>query len=397
MSKIFQLSLIGRNYNLNLGAYLQAYALNRTIARLSGKNPTFIDYIPNSPNSSSGISNALRRLPVKIQREGLHETVQSIKQYSPIILTQYINRIDGTTKHRMKCFSRFQREYIPLTEKTYRNIEELARDFGGASEDTLFIVGSDLVWSPRYNSKYPERLKVYLLSFTSKGIKASYAASVGDPIPPSLRELYKKHLREFNYISVREKSSAKYLREILPNTDIEVVLDPTALLSKEEWIEIAVPPSKTPSKPYILVYDIHVPNLIPRIRKFARQHDLSIVTYSQSILRKNESFYPYGPQEFIWLVNNAEFVITTSFHGTIFAVLFEKPFISINPEPYAPVTRIKDLLNLIGAQHQLVPNVKHISWDRFEEVDWNYVSSNLNKQKRHSLGFIKKVLREARI
>lgn len=257
------------------------------------------------------------------------------------------------------------------------------------SKYDAYVVGSDVVWGPRYNDK--NRLKANLLEFVDNGLKISYAASVGEGnIPRWAYEIFRKYLKDFDAVSVRERTSAEAIKKC---TRIEprVVLDPTALLDKDEWVKIAKIPKKIPEKPYILVYDLYrSAEILPEIKRIAEKMDLEIVTYSTS--GTNISFYPYGPQDFIWLCKNADFIVTSSFHGTVFAVLFNKPFYAIDPQPYAPSPRITDFLNILNLEERFVKDPRNLANLSFE-IEWGEVNKKLKSERNRSLGFLRNALR----
>lgn len=382
--QVLLLTLVGRKFSYNFGGILQAYALQETIKKLGG-SPKFIDYTPYVPKLNNKLINK-----IKIQKlPKLLVSAMNVPKYG-------IQKIEYPYLNRSKLIAttKFKQNYLKFTLESFSDFEKLKQHYKNSSEYT-FIVGSDVVWSPRYNDV--NRLKVFLLGFAHNGYKASYAASVGDPIPHHLRSIYKKYLTEFDFISVRERSSAKYLLDVLPTLDVEVVLDPTALLSREEWLKIAKPPQEMPQNPYILVYDIYRSNeIIPFVIKFAKRHHLGVLSYSYSLshrIKGVETFYSYGPQEFIWLINDAKFVVTSSFHGTVFSTIFQKSFVSINPEPYAPVTRIRDYLDLIGARDRLLNDPAMIMSSDFENIDWKTINKKLNFHKKRSISYLKRVVR----
>jgi len=384
------LSDVGREHSYNLGGILQAYALQETLKKL-GEVPNFIDYNPNFSDSRDSLLGIIKN---KIKNQKLLQFLFSTI-LNPKRAIQKISKINYYHLYnaRLIATTKFKQSYLNFTLESFSDFATLEKYYKDSMSYT-FIVGSDLVWSPRHKV---DNLKVFLLGFTHNGYKASYAASVGDPIPSNLSAIYKRYLPEFDLISVRERSSAKYLLDVLPTLNIEIVLDPTALLHMEEWLKIAKPPQKIPTEPYILIYDLYrSEEILPFVLKFAKQHHLKVLSYSYSLFQRIkgvETFYPYGPQEFIWLINGAEYVVTSSFHGTVFSTIFQKPFVAINPEPYAPVTRIRDYLDLISARDRLLNDPAMITSSDFENIDWKTINKRLNFHKKRSINYIKRVIR----
>lgn len=378
---ILQLTLVGRYYNFHLGADLQALALHNILRKVGNCN--IIDYSP--PSYLFDLSKKAKSI---LKNEGI---LYLFKTETNFILR---NLIFKSNKKIAKKFSHFRQNNFKFTDKTFTRFKELEEYFSN-SED-IFIVGSDVVWSARHNTL--ESLRVNLLGFVKNGIKASYAASVVDPIPKNLRPIYAEHLKEFDFISVREETSRKYLQDILPNAEIEVVLDPTLLLSKEQWLEVAKKPLEVPERPYILVYDLlRSEKILKPTLKFAKRNNFNVITFSYSLIRKIthpkvKSFYLSDPSEFLWLINNAEFVVSSSFHGTLFAVIFQKPFAAIDPEPFGTAgSKISDFLHLIESEDRFLREPKDIEKISME-VDWKTINHNLEKQRRHSLDYLKRVV-----
>ncbi|MEM4482001.1 MAG: polysaccharide pyruvyl transferase family protein [Desulfurococcaceae archaeon] len=379
MQRVGLLTCVGRNYGHNFGTVLQAYALQRVIVS-ENLYCEIIDFVP----LQNFFKNSLHTLR---NRGIIYAVYKSLPWIAETIKRKIINKekiICQQSNTRRWKFEKFKQCYLQFSHQTFRDINKLGR-----LDYDIYVVGSDLVWSPKYN--YPEILHIYLLSFVKNRLKLSYAASIGESIPRWARPIFRTNLKDFNFISVREETSAKVLKECV-GIDAEVVLDPTLLLTKEDWYKLAKIPEKEPKKPYMLVYDIYRSKEIMReINHIAKERGCNIITYS---LSKNiPSFYHYCPQEFLWLYKNTEYVVTTSFHGTVFAILFNKPFYTINPGNNAPPCRIIDLLKKLNLKDRFINDPKSLRSLSFDELDWNLVNNNLENERKHSLNFLKRALR----
>jgi len=280
--------------------------------------------------------------------------------------------------------SNFKSRYLNFTSKTFRDFNELAEH---ANYDT-YVVGSDLVWEPLLNNR--ETLPVYLLGFANQGCKVSYATSVGEWIPKWARSIFEEYLKKFDFISVRDETSAKSLREFSA-ADIEVVLDPVSLLGKEEWARLLKPPEKKPRTPYVLIYDIRrFTEIQSEMKRIAREMEWNLVTYVPS--KDSFSFYSFDPLEFLWLYENAHFVVSSSFHGTVFAVLFNKPFYAVSPGPHVFPYRVKDFLRKLCLEDRFVENPRELESLSFDEPNWSFVNTRLENERKRSLDFLKKAL-----
>ena len=187
-----------------------------------------------------------------------------------------------------------------------------------------FIVGSDQVWNASMLNRR------YLLDYVAEGkLKASYAPSMGSgQVLPYQRKMFKKYLQSFNYVSTREKRLADILNQVLTQ-HVEHVLDPSMLVAKEDYLRMAHLPEQFVPNSYLLCY--FMPNnekQRKQILDFAQSHGLKIVVMAMFAnsytFNEAEIYSAAGPKEFLGLIANAAAVFTSSFHCTIFSILFNK-------------------------------------------------------------------------
>lgn len=185
-----------------------------------------------------------------------------------------------------------------------------------------FITGSDQVWNPKF-----DRLSdIDLLEFADDNQKISFSASFGiNELPNEYKEKTEKALKSFKAISVREDVGKKIVEELTGRNDIEVLIDPTMLLSAEEWDKVSKKPKKLKLKKYILNYFLgELPKEWKReINRIAEENNCKII----NILDKNDPFYATGPSEFLYLEKNAFLICTDSFHSSVFSIIYDTPFI----------------------------------------------------------------------
>lgn len=223
----------------------------------------------------------------------------------------------------------------------------------------LLIYGSDQIWNPV--NYHP----IWFGNYDSIRIpKISYAPSLGcGTIPQNLKENYIDSLKNFSAISLREKKSAELLENLL-NKNIPTVLDPTFLLSSAKWLELSGFSEFNCKKPYVLCYFLsdNLNHYIAAFR-FALSNHLRIIIIPYRL--KSYAFLlntvsGVGPNDFINLVNNAEYVLTDSYHGTIFSIIFQKQFYTF--ERFKKTSennqneRIYDILQRFGLTERLVIN-----------------------------------------
>jgi hypothetical protein len=205
-----------------------------------------------------------------------------------------------------------------------------------------FIVGSDQVWNPRFN-----RLNEFdLAMFAEEEKRISFSASFGiSELPEQYKEVSTQEFKKFKHLSVRENAGKDIIEELTGRTDVEVLVDPTMLLTAEEWSKLAKRPKQLKTDKYILNYFLgelseQRKNEIERI---AKENDCEII----NILDKNSIFYETGPSEFLYLEQNAFLICTDSFHSSVFSILFNRPFIVFNREDInkSMNSRIDTLIN----------------------------------------------------
>ena len=190
-----------------------------------------------------------------------------------------------------------------------------------------YIVGSDQIWNCNFGC-----LRDFdLLTFTDSKNKISFSASFGvDKLPNEYKEKTAKYLKQFKAISVREETGKKIVEDLTGRKDVVVLADPTMLLTNEEWDKVSKKPDNFPKKKYILNYFLGKlsDDRIKEINKVAKENDCEII----NILDKNSPYYVCGPSEFIYLEKHAFLICTDSFHSSVFAILYNRPFIVFNRE-----------------------------------------------------------------
>lgn len=322
----------------NVGAMLQCYALSQSIKKI-GNEVAIIDYRPVKVMNSSIEMELKKSLNSKVISEindNIHLIFRFLKYYHQKDKRFFIIK-DGTAKR----FAQFMRNYLPLTTNTYYSSEELV---AFANEDAIFITGSDQVWNPSLSDE-PD---VYLLDFVKKGAKNSYAASFGkETVNESFAKQLAQNLPTYHNISVREKSGISIVKD-KANMEANWVLDPVFLLPKKEWEKITYCP-KT-SFPYILLYRMESNSQFTiEIEKLKKENPrLKVLAFDSFCDETNVDYYipQSAPIDFISYIMHSECVITNSFHGTAFSIIFEKSAVIVPHKKYNE--RISSLMEIIG-------------------------------------------------
>ncbi len=345
----------------NYGAILQTWALQKVLTNLGMEagvihyHPDIIDKLYDPMGCSTGIRRGIKRLRQLL----LHK--ESIKRYDRFI--------------------RFSRQNLRLLGD-YKTYEQLKK---ADLKLDAYIVGSDQVWNDSHTGGYDPS---YFLRFGGKGRRIAYAASIGrDYFNPKFREKFCQGLFGLDAISVRERSAVKAVQELVEKP-VEVVLDPTLLLNREDYEAIKVPGRV--GERYILVYMIEKND---QLITFANRISIALgmpLLYRRPVPKVKNGlppFYTADAGEFLGLVEGAEYVITNSFHGTVFSVLYEKPFVSMLHSDTG--SRTADLLRELGLQSHILYDIKEFKdFGIFHTVKREELKARLSEHREMSLRFL---------
>lgn len=366
-----KISTITFHSSYNYGSNLQAYALQEYVKKLCNYdcNYSIINYrkkeqkdMYKSCFEKSGIKNKIKRILLFKQKDKLKQ-----KQLS---FEDFINRKLNVTKE-------------------YSNICEIEDNILNSD---YFISGSDQLW----NIRAIDFDWAYFLEFVKNGKKISYSASFGPKkinFSDSEFNRIKKDLSLYDMLSVREEGSLKVVKDIIDD-EPEINIDPTLLLTKEEWQQI-IPRSQIIKHDYILLYNLKDDYKINKLaRKISKILKLPVVVTLYS--GRNELFsgferhYETGPIEFLNLVENASLVLSSSFHGTIFSIIFEKPFFAINGlEDY----RINTLLNKLNLSNRTIEsNNIYEKCQEIYNIKFDIAKQRLNNEKEKARKYLIKAL-----
>ncbi len=340
----------------NYGAMLQCYALQKKLEEI-GADTQVIDYICEVSEHPF----SLRALKAK-----------GVKRY----ITGAIGAL--TRLPRVKKFREFRRLLKMTAPVNEKEISRYAYSFDG------YIAGSDNIW----NADITGLDENYFLTFVAdKRRRASYAASFGSSkIKDSLTEKYKAMLNDIAVINCREKSGAD-LVESLTEKQAGVVCDPSILLKKEDWEAIAVEPKE--KYPYVLAYQM-VPSgeFVRFVEKFAKEKGLPVIyipfPYGKTRCKSKLSI---GPLEWLGYFKNAEFILTDSFHGCAFSVLFGRNF-AVKISQLGE--RIENLLAVLDIKDRVVSSADEAL--ALKGIDYNTVNVRLSSFRELSEKSLKETL-----
>lgn len=351
----------------NAGAALQAYALPTYLAS-QGCNAGIIDY---KPDYLSGHHSLTAVCNPKYNKPFIRELY---------LLAKLPGRLVGL-RHKY-AFDKFKTQYFNLT-KRYSTFDELC---AAPPQADVYFAGSDQIWNPIFpNGNDP----AFYLEFVHEGIRASYAASFAvEDIPAESSEIIAERIKKLDYVSVRETSAVKILNQLGVSSGVAVV-DPVFLLDTEHWANMAIR-RKTNGKRYLLVYDFDSDPAVRSIaQKIAEERGLDIYSVFNAPYAK-KCFTCAGPQEFLGLIHDAEFVLSNSFHATAFAVIFKKDF-AVTARRDGINTRMRDLTASLKLNDRMISDEN----TPLGKIDYTAVNEYLAPMIENSKAYIKNVLKEA--
>lgn len=275
------------------------------------------------------------------------------------------------------AFRRFTDKYLTLTSKVVRQSIPSSYD--------VYVVGSDQIWNTKITESFDN---VYFCDFPFvKGEKRyiAYAASMGkvELVNEQVKEFFHKALRNFDAVSVRECGLRQALQplSLLP---VAEVLDPTLMVDSQLWKDIASPiPSR---KKYVVVYQVrHNENTLRIAKDIAKQINAKVLILGTWFsLNRRISYRSVSPEGFVKIIRNAACVVTTSFHGTAFSVIFNRPFYAIRLNDGGD-SRTQSLLENLGLQERLV---EMDSSPIFSRINYSEANAALNILRDKSQEFL---------
>ena len=361
---IYTVTFIHKNY----GSLLQAYALQACLTSF-GASP----YIVLKNNSTT--HSKFRQL-LSVLLSDIIYLSRPNKDYNFSKRLQF--KIDDL---------KFKAKYKKLDNFTKRNLSIIfigdEKEFINSIDKTgIFLAGSDQVWNST------SRLPWYAFQWVNNNYpKYSYAASIGlSSLSNDEFNIYIDSLSSFNTISFREEQTFNLFRTKFPDKARQD-LDPTLLCDKTFWRKIESP--RLISEPYIFVYRLR-PNedVFDLARKAAKEKQCKIVYTGSYAYRAPDvqTIFDAGVEDFLSLVDYAEAVITNSFHGTAFSIIYEKPFLSAKVATTG--SRAESLLSLLDLKSQYVDDINK---DYTLNVDYTKVNACLENERKKSLGYLKTI------
>lgn len=358
---------------INYGAMLQAYALYKKCSEY---------------NQSVDLINYTEVL--EHEKEPKHKNYWKILWSVRFRVSKFF-KTSNARQLKLKRFNDFQKEYLKINKNKCYNIEDLKnleKDYDG------FISGSDMVWTAM-----GQDLNSYFLKFTDYDKRGSYAPSLTgtSKLSKSDDEKMKENINGIKFLSFREQEGINYSKKIC-NREAFLALDPTLLYSKEEWAKL-LDIKLTQKEKYILCYMFNgVPiDIDKKLRKIAKKHNMHIRYIPMSISENYEEIkngFPggYGPKEFVELFLNASFIVTNTYHGLMFSLISEKPFVVIHREKgnkwKANEERMNNILRMVNQENRYLDLQDDISEDFLINSEQDIIKNIISCRRKESIEYL---------
>ena len=320
----------------------------------------------------------------RIHKVGIKEKIKRLL-YTPLIpIYNKSSRKDSirlNPRLREKKFINFTKKYISPPKHTVKSYEKF-RLIGGSCD--FVITGSDQVW----NYNFRPNLDIDFLQFVPKEKRISYVASFGvSEIPEQHQEKYIQYLNDMNRLSVREHAGQKIIRD-LTGRDSKVLIDPTMMLNKEEWLQIVSKPKCAPNKKYLLTYVLgnQTEEFKVFVNKLAKEKDLEVLNLLNPY---DKDIHCVDPGEFVYLINHADVIITDSFHGAVFSILMETPFVIFERQDsnVSMNSRIDTLVTTFKMESRLSRHIKSV--DDVYNIEFTHIDEILKHEREKAINYLK--------
>lgn len=357
----------------NHGAALQAYALQTYLQKM-GHEPFFINY--------------------------------HMGRSFPIRLFQYIGRTPSSTMEKLnnqlrtRSFLRFQRTYLKVGETDYFDHIQLQKNPPSCD---VYICGSDQVWNPNL-IKLEKDENAFWLNFGNNTVRrVAYAASFGVyKIEEDLIKKYANYVKRFDFVSVREKEAVEIIRNLGKEKAIQAP-DPTLLIDQKDYQRVYMGSMPTQAD-YLFSYHLRTSKSpfmpIEQINETVLnklKFDKTYKAYSVSLLYNILHQRYISPSKWLAFLRQSRFVVTNSFHGTIFSLIYHRPFIVLLKKGTSAGmnSRITSLLDVVGLQHRAVVDYDRKAIEELcrEDIDWNKTDTKLQEFKEVGYNFLARALK----
>lgn len=360
----------------NCGSMLQAYALQNILKKELGEESEIINF----SNENQQDMYALFRKMDSFKDVGIN-----------IATSVFYNKF----KKHYKDYKKFMNKDLKLSEASYVTSEELKNM---TEKYDILITGSDQVW----NIKCKDADDAYYLNFAKNVKKIAYAPSFGatNIIEESDdTEKYKNYMMDFKALSCRENNGSKWIKK-LTGRDAPVLLDPTLLLNSSEWDKLIN--TAESDKKYIFYYAFKYSDEVnAKVKMISEKTKMPVIIMDvkwwlkKGIKNGFKISKDGGPLEFLRLVRNASLVLTTSFHGTVFSIIYNKKFWFLDSSMHNKNDdRAFTLLESVGLENRMVDVKNADNIDIMKEIDYSEPNKKLQKLQQKSINYLKENIKD---
>ena len=363
----------------NCGACLQAYALQNIIQSL-GYNVQIIKYTEPWGYYDANLKNSSKVV----------DLLRCIK--NPDFRKSYY-----TGQYRVTAFNKFRKKYLNFSPREYKMYSQLQNS---THECDAYVCGSDQIWNPTFYNKCNP---AYYLAFVEDSIpKIAYAPSIGiNDIPTQYLDDFKQYISRFDSLSSREQTGVEII-EKYTHRKATLVLDPTLLLPGKSWRRLIPKRRPITKKRYLLCYLFaqheYYDLVIERLSKQLQCEVVIIPVIDREYIVKHHTPLGVGPIEFINLIESADFILTDSFHGTVFSLLFNKSFYCLKRDNdvdcYSMNSRLYNILNLVNMKDRLLTQEEALDTDysRISDDAYCAISDRIEVLRENSITYLKNAL-----
>ena len=369
-----KIGIITFHNSYNCGSMLQAYAMQQIVDRITGRKSEIIDF-----------SNEQQH-----QLYSVHQPCNNVKNIiKNVLLAPYFQRI----RKNYDTYERFKRDNFNLSAYPMRRMDELSDEAYAA-----VITGSDQVW----NITIEDGDDAYFLPWVKSAKKIAYAPSFGAKDISKFAknpQRYAEYLRTFSSLSIRERNGQQWLQK-LTGRKPELLLDPTLLLDSADYDLIASKDLKLPPK-YIFYYSPGYSHDINHlVQQISKKYSLPVIAFNtKTFYVKGMQFSGFklptveNPATYLQLIKNAELVITTSFHGTVFSSIYRKKFWTIkNGGMFDDDDRVKTLMYLLDLEDRMIPIEFSDTFDYLQNKEYKRYEALLKQGREKAYRYLEDAL-----
>lgn len=377
-----KVAVINRTNFKNYGSVLQCYALCEVISKMGYSSEILWETGGFLKNFDLRPRKLIKILFTMIRHPNL---MKSVFDGAKTIQSKKISN------ETVSLFDSFVKKNVRQRLVNHRTLVKLAN----STEYIKFVCGSDQIWCS--TTSYVDPLMY--LQFAPREKRIAYAPSIGrEYVPDYNKKVMKKYINSIPCVSIREDAGQKIIKN-LTGRNVPVVADPTLLLSCEYWktLESQIEIKKT----YILLYFLDLPSehLQKKIYELSLYRNLDIISIGQSLpYIENKDGYSQvdcGPSEFLAYMSNADSVITDSYHGMLFSIIYEKEFYSVerNYGEFDQSSRQLTILKKVGLEDRYLKNESRMNFQQ-GIINYSKVNDILSNFRSESIDYLEGSLKK---